>query len=240
MSIRGRLALSALLVVVLAACPNPTTPPAGDNNPPSASFPPTGYQVNGAGSSAVDGNYTQTDTFDTFPVYSHSGGSYVLYNYWTSPDYLQHWQLNTAVPMDGADADLLPDIPVDTDIPYYGPGAPTSPEGTYATGSTSGYTSPGPTVLRMPISGETAVGSTMTAHYNFSDPDGDGDASTFQWQRSPDASTWTDIFGATTVDYDTVDPDDTNKYLRIEVTPVDARGAAGTPVLSDPIQVGSS
>jgi hypothetical protein len=208
---------------------------ASDNQPPSVSFPPTGYQVSGAADTTVDGNYAETSSFGNFPLYSQSGGSYLLFNYFagTDPDIYRRWQLNTTTPAMGSPPAL-------NTIPYYGPADPISPEGTYTAGSAA---SPGPTVLRMPISGNTLAGNTLTAHYIFSDPEGDGNASTFQWYRftnSTDTTGGTAILGATSFEYTTVNPDDSFRWLRIEVTPIDSRGAVGTPALSDPLLVTSS
>jgi hypothetical protein len=219
----------AVLAAALTACQNPS---GAVNDLPSVSFPPTGYEVSGAGSSEVDGYYTATGTFDGNPLYSQSGGSCRLFNYWagTGLDIYRRWQLN---------ADLPSNIPALTVIPYYGPEMPTSPEAptSYTAGSAA---SPGPTVLRMPISGSTAVGSTLTAHYIFSDPQGDADASTFQWQRSIDGSSgWADIFGATSLDY-SVDLGDANLWLRIQVIPADDLGDIGTTVVSQPLKIGSA
>jgi hypothetical protein len=220
--------LVVLLAVALTACQNPSSPPADGS--PSASFPPTGYQVSGAGDTTVDGYYTPTGTFGSFPLYSQSGGLSRLFNYWagTGLDIYPRWQLSTTLPLS---------VPALMDIPYYGSPMATSPEETYTAGSA---VIPVPTVLRMPISGSTALGNTLTAHYDFSDPQGAADASTFQWQRSPDGSSWTDISGEISLEYKTVDPDDANKWFRIQVTPADALGNIGTPVVSEALQVGPS
>jgi hypothetical protein len=213
-----------------------------DNNPPSVSFPPTGYEVSGAGSSDVDGNYTETGAFDSNALYSQSGGSFLLFNYWAgidpvgNPDEVyRRWQINSDTP------DTKLDPPALNTIPYYGPANPTSPEGAEGAYTAGSGTGSGPTVLRMPISGNAAVGNELTAHYIFSDPDvGDTDASTFQWYRftnSTDTTGGTAIPDAKSYEYTTVKPDDALMWLRIQVTPVDSRGAVGTPVLSDPLQV---
>jgi hypothetical protein len=92
-----------------------------------------------------------------------------------------------------------------------------------------------------PITGSKAVGGTLTASYVFSDPDGDLEgASKYQWYRflnDTDVTGGEAIPGATARSHTTVDPDDTDKWLRVEVTPVDALGTEGTPVLSGPVQV---
>jgi hypothetical protein len=215
----------ALLAAALAACQNP----AGGDNLPSASFPPTGYEVSGAGSSEVDGYYTASGTFVANLMYRQTGGSYLLFNFWAGADPDRRWLIDNVLPSS---------TPTLGSLPYYGPPTPSSPEGDYTEGT---GLFPGPTVLRMPISGSTAVGSELTAHYIFSDPNGDADLSTFQWQSSSDGITgWTDIGGEISTSYKTKDPDDGSKWFRIRVTPVDDNGDSGTPVLSDPLQIGPS
>jgi LruC domain-containing protein len=95
-----------------------------------------------------------------------------------------------------------------------------------------------------PITGSTALGGTLTAAYSYSDPDGDAEgATTYQWYRFSTSAAVTEgmaIAGATGKSYTTVDlagNSDSGQWLRVLVTPVDARGAAGTPVLSGPVQV---
>jgi hypothetical protein len=93
-----------------------------------------------------------------------------------------------------------------------------------------------------PITGSKAVGGTLTASYVFSDPDGDSEgASMYQWYRFTNSTdvppAGEAISGATAKSYKTVDPADTDMWLRVEVTPVDALGTEGTPVLSGPVQV---
>jgi LruC domain-containing protein len=211
------------------------------NQPPTASFPPTGFWVEGAGTNhPVNGYYTVGEIFNEYPRYLQIGGSYILFEFWAG-DELRHWQLNTVLPE-------IPDPPSPLDpakfpplntIPYFGPTpASTTPtEGQWFAGSGD---SPAPIVLRIPISGIQWVGNMLTGHYLFSDPNpNDTDASTFQWYRfanGTDTTGGAEITGATSQTYLTV-PTDVNRYLRIQVTPVDSRGAAGKPILSDPLKV---
>jgi LruC domain-containing protein len=96
-----------------------------------------------------------------------------------------------------------------------------------------------------PITGSAAIGGTLTASYSFSDPDpNDAEgATTFQWYRFANGTDTTGgeaITGATAKSYTTVDltgNSDSGKWLRVQVTPVDTFGAAGSPVLSGPVRV---
>jgi len=226
------LVLLAALASLLLACPTPTDTGTG-NNPPSATFPPTGYQVSGAGTAAVDGDYAESGSFEGFPQYLQSGGSYIMFNYWAS-DSVRHWQLNTSTPP-------VPSAPDISTIPYYAPTAATPTENTWTKGSGA---NPPPSTLRMPISGsKNPWGGTLTGYYIFQDPDGDAEgATTFQWYRfttSAATTGGTKIIGATSIDYTTVFADNL-QFLRIEVTPVDEYGTSGTPILSPSIEVGTS
>jgi len=224
--------LVVALASILLACPTPTDPGTG-NNPPTATFPPTGYQVSGAGTTAANGNYAESGSFKGFPQYLQSGGSYIMFNYWAS-DGVRHWQLNTSTPP-------VPSAPNISTIPYYAPTAATPTESTWTKGSGD---NPPPSTLRMPISGsKNPWGGTLTGHFIFQDPDGDSEgATTFQWYRFITQGATTGglaIPGATSISYTTVLADNL-QWLRIEVTPVDEHGTAGTPVLSTSIQVGTS
>lgn len=89
-----------------------------------------------------------------------------------------------------------------------------------------------------------AIGGTLTGSYLYSDPDGDPEGtSTYRWLRfdSETATTGgTAVAGATGLSYTTVDlpgNSDSGKWLRFEVTPVDAGGAEGEPALSQAVKV---
>jgi hypothetical protein len=206
------------------------------NTPPGATFPPTGYQVSGAGTAAANGNYIENGTFGnpvpTPPVkYSQLSGSYNIFKFY-NPSFQPKWGLNITLPAVWSDATD------ESTITYYASNATSPPEGSWSTGA---GTAPAPTILRMPISGSKAVGGTLTIYYNFLDLDGDTEgASQYQWYSFANS---TDTTGGTPIgtsqSYTTV-AGDNNKWLRCEVTPVDSRGASGAPVLSDPVQVGSS
>ena len=231
------LVLLAALASILLACPTPTDPGTG-NNPPTATFPPAGYQVSGAGTPAVNGNYSENGTFNGKAKYTQTAGAYIIFNFWANDDLSRHWGI-----------DLSPPSPENTPINlssvtyYSGALFNTPPESGWTSGVAG--TDPTPTMLRMPISGnKTTIPGTLTGHYTFSDPDvGDFEEATiFQWYNFGSSSTATT--GGTPIgtnsDSYTTDPTDNGDWLRVQVTPVDSRGATGTPVLSDPVQVGSS
>ena len=126
-----------------------------------------------------------------------------------------------------------------TAIPYYTVNAVLPPESTWTLGAATGDA---PSVFRVPISGDPKVGSKLTGHYIFEDLDGDDEVgSHYQWYRFSN-STDTDTALATKVggDSESYTPlaGDLNKWLRLQVTPVDEHGAVGTPsALSDAVQV---
>jgi hypothetical protein len=110
----------------------------------------------------------------------------------------------------------------------------TAPEGDWSLGTGD---DPGPNVQRWAIIGTLAENEILTGHYNYSDPDGDDEGgTTFQWYRfttatETDTANGTAIVGATGSTYQ-LQAADASNYLRLQVTPVDALGLAGTPVLS--------
>ena len=205
--------------------------PVSVNHPPAATFPPPGYGTSSAGITAANGYYTQSGTFNGFPMYAQTGGSYFIFKFFniTSPK----WGIDTNKPNPETASVAL------TDISYYTANAITPPEDIWTTGLASAGQAP--TVFRVPISGNLTVGNTLTAQYIFQDPDKDAEVgSHYQWYRFSNA-TETDTTLGTETGSDSksylTGPDDLNKWLRIQVIPVDEHGAAGTPVLSDAVKV---
>jgi hypothetical protein len=210
---------------------------ASTNNPPSASFPPRGYGTSGAGIPAANGYFIQNGIFNLFPIYYQTGGSYMIFKFYNNGS--PRWGIDTVLPEP-------PTATVDfTAIPYYTVNAVLPPEGVWTTDAANAGLAP--SVFRVPISGNPNVGSLLTGHYIFSDPDGDDEVgSHYQWYRFS-KSTDTDSSLATPIGSDakTYTPikDDLYKvdldgpWLRLQVTPVDEHGAAGSPVLSDAVQV---
>ena len=213
-------------LLVLAACCNHAGPGPDDstNTPPTAAF--VDYTVSGAGTSAVDGDYQQNGINEGRPRYDRVGGGGYLY-YITASDASEtpFWVLH----------DVLGDqISI---VQYYnGDGtALNAPESMWSVGNGN---PDAPSVQRVAITGTLSVGQTLTGHYQFDDPDGDAEgASTYQWYRFANA---TDTTGGTALGtaltYQVVAADSTN-FLRLEVTPVDDRGLAGTPVLSGAVAI---
>jgi hypothetical protein len=72
------------------------------------------------------------------------------------------------------------------------------------------------------ITGTPAVGETLTASLDSSDPDGDGVFS-YQWQSSGDGTTWADIAGATGQTY-ALTSTEQGQQVRVEVAYTDAEG----------------
>ena len=205
---------------------------ASSNNPPSVSFPAWDFLVAGAGTTAVDGGYVeQADLTNGYPWYSLDGGSNALFNFQAVEDNgVRHWGLHSST---------IIRVGVSySEVTYYSPASLTPPETGWATAVGAGAP---PTVLRFPISGDTAVGGKLTAQYVFTDPDGDAEgATTFQWYRfaTSTATSGGTLVGTNSRNYTSVSADG-GMWLRVEVTPVDAIGTAGTPVLSTPaVQVG--
>ena len=216
----------ASVVLALATAVACSSGGGSDNAPPTASFPAFDYTVQGAGTAAVNGNYTENGTHSTpaRPKYDRESGGYYLYAFEASDDGFQHFVIHDALLVDSVDS-------VFTALYFRGyNGATTPQEDTWITGTGTG---PAPTLVRTAISGDTSgAGNILTGHYIYSDPDGDAEgATTFQWYRGGTA-----IVGATSIDY-TIDPVDVGSSLRIQVTPVDAGGLAGTPVLSKAVPI---
>jgi len=94
-----------------------------------------------------------------------------------------------------------------------------------------------PTATVQPITGTLKVGETLTGHYTYSDINGDAEGvTTFKWYRADDSagSGKTAIPGttATAITY-ILQPEDLEKYISLEVTPVAATGITqGTAVES--------
>ncbi len=190
------------------------------NNPPSVSFPAWDFLVAGAGTTAVDGGYVeQADLTNGYPWYSLDGGSNALFNFQAVEDNgVRHWGLHSST---------IIRVGVSySEVTYYSPASLTPPETGWATAVGAGTP---PTVLRFPISGDTAVGGKLTAQYVFTDPDGDAEgATTFQWYRfaTSTATSGGTLVGTNSRNYTSVSADG-GMWLRVEVTPVDAIGTAG-------------
>ena len=189
-------------------------------------FSSSGVISSGAGTSAVNGYYRENGANEGRPKYDQVGGSYYMY-YLMPTDFAgQFWSIQEKL-----DNTIL-------DAQYYsGSLTMTAPEGTW---SLVMGAAPAPTVQRFAITGSTAVGATLSAQYDYSDPDGDAQAgTTFQWYRFDlvTATTGgTSIPGATSSTY-TTQAADSGKFLRLQVTPGDARGQTGTPVLSGAVRI---
>ncbi len=196
---------------------------ASSNQPPAASF--RDLQASGAGSPVANGFYRESGSNQGRPKYDQIGGGCFLYYLLASDlNNAPFWSIQTAV-----DTTLL-------DALYYSGEvvAMTAPEGTWSLGS---GLDPAPAVQRAAITGTLAAGQTLTGHYLFSDPDGDAEGATaLQWYRflgaiETDPANGTAIAGATAITY-APQAGDASRFLRLQVTPVDARGQAGAPTLS--------
>ena len=207
------------------------TDDAPPNAPPAVSFPGD-YEVLSAGSPGVIGRYEITGTNEGRPLYRQvvplGTEPYYLY-YLTAADFggLAVWALHAAVGTTLSGAQY-----------YNGDGAaPAAPEGSWeavqAAGSAEGR--------RLPISGSLNVGGTLRVHYLYTDPDGDSQdvgATGIRWLRydSAAATDGQEIPGAGGESYTTTAADD-GRWLRVELTPVDARGGVGEPALSPVVAV---
>ena len=86
------------------------------------------------------------------------------------------------------------------------------------------------------IAGTPAVGQTLTATLDSSDPDGDPVAGySYQWQNSSDGSTWSDITGATTFSYELTSAEE-GQQVRVVVAYVDGQGFSES-VATDAVEV---
>lgn len=79
----------------------------------------------------------------------------------------------------------------------------------------------GPIASNVEITGVFEVGETLTASYDYYDPNGNPESgSIYQWYRSDNDSVWTPIGGATALTYVLVEAD-VAKYIRFGVIPSD-------------------
>ena len=100
-----------------------------------------------------------------------------------------------------------------------------------------------PAASGVSVSGTAEIGQTLNAVYTFSDADGDSEGATvvnfyisenqnesfyLNWKKVSDNMTRTEF---------TVTPICEGKWIRCKLTPVDSRGAQGTPVWSEPVFV---
>lgn len=212
------------------------------NQAPSVSFAAENkFVVSGADDTpAVNGDYTDSaeKTFSTFVIYDGPSG-YELYvcGYLASGN----WVID-----DGRGAQTSPSTADLNTMTYYNTDntPPSHPPSSSWTNSTPDAV----TVTGVPFNGVIqSVGQTITASYTFSDPDaGDSEgASTYKWFRcsSPGDGGTEILIGGNSVNSKsyTTTVDDQGMYLKIEVTPKDNHGLAGTPVLSiASMEVGTS
>jgi hypothetical protein len=218
--------LSALLILTLSGCPSPIiTPLPPANTPPTAVF--SDFEVTGAGTAGVNGFYRENGVNEGMPKYDRVGGGYFMY-FLTADEYgnVPLWAIQ----------DLIVGT-LDTAHYYNSNSTQTPPIGTWSAVLGS---APDAAVSHSAITGTPASGGTITCTYVFSDADSDAEgASILQWYRftaSTGTSGGTAIPGATSASY-TCAPADSGCFLRMRVTPVDSRGAAGAPVYSGPVPI---
>jgi hypothetical protein len=211
-----------LFFAVLASCDNP--PDSGTNNPPEVTF--YDLQATGAGSPEVNGYYRENGFNQGRPKYDHvDGGCFLYYLLASDQGDNPYWVIKTVVDDKVLDALYYNGDATSVTAPVT-PWSPDDPP-----------TNPAPVVSREAITGTLSVGQTLTGNYLFTDPDGDDEGgTTFQWYRfttvtETDTANGTAIVGATGSTYQ-LQAADASNYLRLQVTPMDARGLAGTPVLS--------
>lgn len=100
-----------------------------------------------------------------------------------------------------------------------------------------------PTASGVSVSGTAEVGKTITAAYTFSDADGDAEGATVanyyisETRDEPFYLNWKKVSDNMTSTEFTVTPICEGKWIRCKLTPVDSRGAQGTPVWSEPVLV---
>jgi hypothetical protein len=216
---------AAIALPALGGCPNAAGPDNGGNNPPTASF--VDYSVSGAGTTAVNGNYQQNGTSEGRLKYDQASGSYYLY-FITASDVGPedpYWVLHDSL----GDQLLV--------VAYYNSDGTVfnAPESAWIVGNGAPNA---PTVSRTAITGTLSVGNTLTGNYQYSDPDGDPEgSSTYQWYRFGNGTDTTGGTALGTALTHTVVAADSGNYLRLQVTPVDDQGLAGTPALSGAVAI---
>jgi hypothetical protein len=214
------------LLAAAWACSNPQAPT--PSTPPVASF--NDLQVSSAGTTGVNGYYRENGANESRPKYDRVGGGWYLYFLATS-DFGSRWVIHGSI------------LPVNSSLG----------EATYYSSSVTDTAPTGiwdptligignPSVQRYAITGSLSEDGVLTGTYSYSDAENDPEGtSLYQWYRF-DTSTATSGgtacagAGAATLSY-TVVALDVGKYLRLQVTPVDAGGDAGNPVLSGAVKI---
>jgi LruC domain-containing protein len=204
-----------------------TFAPQTANTPPTASF--NDLQVSSAVTPGVNGYYRENGANEDRPKYDRVGSGYYLYILATR-DFGFRWVLHGSILPSGSSLG---------DATYYSSSVTdTAPTGTW----TPILGTDTPSVQRYAITGSLSVGGVLTGTYSYSDAENDPQGTSLcQWYRF-DTSTATSGgtacagAGAATLSY-TVVATDSGKYLRLQVTPVDAGGDAGSPVLSGAVKI---
>jgi len=192
------------------------------NTAPTASEA-NGVRIESAGTAEVNGDYTflENDTNGN-PVYTNTNGYYLFYI-----DMEVSWCIASST-----------DISFLSDSAYYASGS-SNPDFSYLIWDIGSGTVPAPTSADIkPVEGNWGVGDTLTANYNFTDPDGDNEGdSTYQWYHSDSPENiGSAISGATNRTY-TLTESDIDQYLTFEVIPVDEYGAQGTAYQTNSIGI---
>ena len=213
--------LLVIWITFLTGCPGGSGPTIPDddviddpNLAPVVEFATWDYEVRGANTVAeVNQNYIEDGTSNFVPMYVAEGTSgYKLFLSWiSSPGYF--WAIDT-------EQNAMPSSV--SEFTYYAiDGSPKPPETGWLLAADD--SSSALSVIKVPIRGDTSTyGNTLTAKYNFTDPDGDDEGeSTYQWYRCDNPEDeGTIIPGATGLSYTTTSADNL-KYLKIEVIPID-------------------
>ncbi|MBI9100310.1 MAG: hypothetical protein JEY91_17640 [Spirochaetaceae bacterium] len=195
------------------------------NQAPVASFGTWDYVVSNAEDSNFNQNYSYVDSINVKPHYS--GGTSSEFHIYAAEIYsFYHWII------DINDDAFSPTAY--SDVAYYiFSSSSTPPLSGWSIGATESASNL--TLTEYPIHGDTsAIGNTLSAMYQYSDPDGDSEASsTFIWYRcaNPD-DPGTAIPDSNSLSYTTTISDNL-MYLRFEVTPIDEHGFSGIPQKSD-------
>ncbi|MDO6565415.1 hypothetical protein Q4488_18760, partial [Amphritea sp. 1_MG-2023] len=106
-------------------------------------------------------------------------------------------------------------------------------EGPLNSAATSAVTAVNDPIVGLPsITGTATEDETLTADISgISDPDGLSNSFSYQWQRSADGLTWSDISGATSSTY-TLDDPDVGQQIRVSVSITDDQGFDEGPLYS--------
>ncbi|MEK3724241.1 carbohydrate binding domain-containing protein [Paenibacillus sp. FSL H8-0034] len=116
--------------------------------------------------------------------------------------------------------------------------APSVGEAVYSAPVYISATNTAPTAVHAAVYGVTIPGQLLTGTYEYADPNGDSEGSSvYRWHMADTANGSYSVLEGQNAATLTVATAYSGKYVKFEVTPVDHYGLAGSPVLSQPLEI---